>query len=424
MNVGKMKLVPILCLLGSLGLSGLASGLPMASAASGLQQNAAPASAVRRIGVIKTINGNTISLTPLPPDTGTETTITVTETTRILRIAPGEKNLKSAATLQLQDLQVGDHILVGGKPSDDGKSITAASVVVMKASDVEAKQEQERQDWQKRGLGGLVCAVDASAGAVTISTTGACKTKTMAVKTSKTTIFRRYSPDSVKFDDAMPSSLQQIQPGDQLRARGDRNAEGSELTADEIVTGVFRNIAGTVNSVDASAGTINVQDLVSKKPVQIKITSDSQLHKLPPEMAQRMAIRLKAAALGGGAGGSGGPGGNSVAGAPAGGQSAWQGGPGGSSPAAGGGMSGGMRAGGAPDLNQMLSHTPVTTLADLNKGDAVVILATEGSSTTSSTAITLISGVDPILRASPSAGQAMMLAPWSLGAPAGDAATQ
>ena len=33
---------------------------------------------------------------------------------------------------------------------------------------------------------------------------------------------------------------------------GDRNADGTELTAQEIVTGSFRNVAGIVNSVDAN----------------------------------------------------------------------------------------------------------------------------------------------------------------------------
>jgi hypothetical protein len=77
------------------------------------------------------------------------------------------------------------------------------------------------------------------------------------------------------------------------------------------------------------------------------------------------------------------------------------------------------RAGGSPDLQQLLSHAPSIGLADLHKGDAVVILSTEGSAG-SGTAITLFSGVEPILQAAPNAAQAMMLAPWSLSAPAGD----
>jgi co-chaperonin GroES (HSP10) len=425
MNLTQIKLILFLGLLPNLAWSAPASGQPMLTSPIG-QQTAASA-ATRRIGIIKAINGNSITLTPLPPDTGAEASITVTDTTRILRIAPGEKDLKNAATLQLQDLQVGDHILVGGKPADDGKSINAASVVVMKATDVQAKQQKEQQDWQKRGTGGIVCAVDPSSGTVTISA-GSCKTKTTTVQTSKTTVFRRYALDSVKFDDAKPSTLAEIHIGDQLRARGDRTPDGGQVTADEIVTGTFRNIAGIVNSVDASSATLTVQDLLSKKPVQIKVSSDSQLHQLPPEMAQRVAMRLKASAAGAVGGSPGGAGSSPNGGyAGAGQQSAGQGGsPAGGSSSGGttGGMGGGMRQGGPPDLNQMLARTPVTTLADVHKGDAVIILATEGSPASASTAITLVSGVEPILRAAPSGSQAMMLSAWTLGGPTGDAGNQ
>jgi hypothetical protein len=85
-------------------------------------------------------------------------------------------------------------------------------------------------------------------------------------------------------------------------------------------------------------------------------------------------------------------------------------------------MGAGMRAGAGADFQQILSRMPVVTLADLHKGDALLIVATEGSSSGGSIAITLLSGVEPILQAAPSS-QAMMLTPWSLGgAPPGDAA--
>ena len=89
----------------------------------------------------------------------------------------------------------------------------------------------------------------------------------------------------------------------------------------------------------------------------------------------------------------------------------------------GGGTYGGMRqGGGAPDFQQMLSRMPAVTLADLHKGDAVLVVTTQGTATGGGTAITLLSGVEPILQAAPSGSQAMMLAPWSLGgAPGGDA---
>ncbi|HEX4786523.1 MAG TPA: DUF5666 domain-containing protein [Candidatus Sulfotelmatobacter sp.] len=395
-----------------LSLSG-ADFLPRCSGL-GQAQGGGQAAVARRIGAIKAINGNAITLTP---DSGPDVAVTVQPNARILRIAPGEKDLKNAAPVQLQDLQVGDRVRVRGQASADGTSIAAMEVIVIPHTDLQALHEKERLDWQKRGLGGLVRAVDPGTGTITISVTSLGGKKEIAVHTSKSTVFRRYAPDSVKFDDAKPSTLQEIQAGDQLRARGDRSPDGSDVTAEEIVTGSFRNVAGLVNAVDASSSTITVQDLLSKKPVQVKITSDSQLHKLPPEMAQRIAARLKASM---GAGGTGTSGSNSSA-APAG-NGQPSGAPAGANASGGGMAGGGMHHGGSPDFQQMLNRMPAVTLADLHKGDAVLVVTTQGTTNDGGTAITLLSGVEPILQAAPSGSQAMMLAPWSLGgAPGGDA---
>ena len=69
----------------------------------------------------------------------------------------------------------------------------------------------------------------------------------------------------------------------------------------------------------------------------------------------------------------------------------------------------------------MIGRMPPATLADLQKGDAVMIVATEGSATAKITAITLLSGVEAILEASPKGAASTILSPWSLsGAPGGD----
>jgi hypothetical protein len=365
------------------------------------QENSTPA-ATRRIGVVKAIEGTALALTP---DSGADIKVTVQSATRIVRIAPGEKDLKNASPIQLQDIQVGDRILVGGKLSSDNLAMDASSVVVMKRADLQARDQQNLQDWQKRGADGLASAVDSAAGTLTIAARG----KPLVIHTSTATVIRRYPPDSVKFEDAKPGTLQDIHTGDQVRARGDRNPDGTQLNAEEIVSGTFRNFAGTINSVDASSSTFSVHDLLSKKNVQIKVTADSQLRKLPPEMAQMMAKRLKGGASGGAPGAS-----SSAPASTSGDQNA--------RPANVPGAEGsGGRSGGAPDLQRIINRAPATTLADLHKGDAVVILSTEGTASGGATAIQLVSGVEPILQAAPNAGQALMLAPWSLGAPSGDA---
>ena len=209
------------------------------------------------------------------------------------RIAPGQKDLNDATPITLADLQTGDRILVRGKLADDGKSVVTASVIAMKKADIAEKQSRDREEWQKHGFGGLVTSVDSAGSTISVALPTPGEKRSVAIHLSKDTILRRYASDSVKFDDAKPAPLDQIKPGDQLRARGTRNADGAEFTADEIVSGTFRNIAGTISALDASAGAITVQDLVSKKPIIVRITPESQLRKLPPPMAQRIAARLK-----------------------------------------------------------------------------------------------------------------------------------
>ena|ERR1035437_210785 len=392
------------------------SPVSLASAVSQAQDAAQPAVA-RRMGAIKAINGNAITLAP---DSGPEVAVTVQPNARLLRIAPGEKDLKNATPVQLQDLQVGDTIRVRGLASDDGKSISALEIIVITRSVLEAVSEQVRQDWQKRGLAGPVSAVDPATGTVTISTSSFGGKKTIVVRTSKSTVVRRYAPDSAKFEDARLSTLQEVHVGDQLRARGNRSTDGNELAAEEIVTGTFPTVEGLVKSVDANAGTISVQDLLSKKTVELRITADSQLHKIPLEMAQRFAMRLKAAMSPGTPGAAANSSGSS---SPAGanGQAVPSGAPSGGMGQGGGGM-GGARSGGGFDFQRLLDQAPPVALADLHKGDAVAVLATQGTPSGGSTVIKLYSGVEPILEA-PNGSQAMMLAPWSLGStPNGDAA--
>jgi hypothetical protein len=401
--------VCILALVTIGGFGGLSVAAPSAVKAGPAQQNqqASQSAGTRLIGAVKAIAGNAVTLTP---DLGSDITVLVQDSTRMVRTAPGQTSLKDATPIKLQDLQVGDRVLVRGQASADAKSLVAGAIIVMKRSDIEHKQEAERSDWQKHGVGGLVSAVDPGSATITISTMSMGTVNKLAVQVSKDTVIRRYAPESVKFDDAKPGTLDQIKPGDQLRARGSRSGDGSKFTAEEIVSGSFRNIAGTVASVDASENSVNVMDAITKKPVSVKVTADSQMRKLPPMMAQRIAMRLKGEA------------GASPSGAGAGGTASSASQPGGGAPP--GEAGGGSRPGGAPDFQQMLNRLPAATLADLQKGDAVMIVATQGAASGAVTAVTLLSGVEPILTSSSSATQAALLSSWTLGAPSGEAAAQ
>jgi hypothetical protein len=383
------------------------------------------------LGTIKSISGNSLVLTG---DTGAEITVDVRDSTKIVRIAPGQKDLKDAQTISLTDLQIGDRILVRGKAGDDNKTFSATSIIAMKKADIAEKQSREREEWQKSGVGGLVNSVDAAGGVISITTPSLREKKTVAVRVTKDTILRRYALGSVKFDDAKPAPLGEIRPGDQLRARGDTNADSSELTAKEIVSGSFRNISGTISSLDSGQSTITVHDLATKKNVAVKVTSETQLRKLPAPLAQRIAQRLNGSS-GANGGAKGDQAGASQTPSTRSGTTTAQTAKAGSATEDGrqrdfggrgrgmGAGAGGPGGGGAMDLQQMISRMPASTIADLQKGDAVMLVGTDGSGN-AVTAITLLAGVEPILQGSPNGGASSILSPWSLsGAPGGEAGT-
>ena len=358
------------------------------------------------VGTIKSISAGTIVLTT---EGGGEIKVRVGGEVKFLRVPPGSKDLKEAIPIQMSDLQAGDRILVRGKLGDDAGMFVASTIISMKKEDLAARQAREKEEWQRHGIGGLVKNVDAGAGVVTVGTMTATGKKDVEVHVGKTTIVRRYAPGSVKFDDAKVSSLAEIHAGDQLRARGMKSEDGGSLTADEIVAGTFRNIAGTVVAVDANGGTVTVTDLSNNKAVEVKITAESQVRKLPAPMAQRIAMRLKgsSAEVTATNGTAEKPDAAASAGAPKEKTMAGAGPEGASGPGRNGGAGGG-------DMQQMLSRLPVTPLSEFQKGDAVVIVATSGDSDLKVVAITLLGGVEPIFQASSQGQAASILSPWSL----------
>jgi len=358
------------------------------------QAPAATPAATRQIGTVKTISGTSITLTT---DAGQQVAVSVADAARVLQIAPGSTDLKTAQTITLADIAAGDRVLVTGKAGEDAGTFAASRVILMKSGDIAQQHEIEQADWQKRGSGGIVSAVDAGTGVVTI----AVGAKKVQVNTSGTTKFRRYVGDSVKFEDAVPSTLVQIQPGDQLRVRGTKSDDGLSIQAEEVVSGSFKNLAGVIATLDAANGTLTLKDLATKKMMTVKITANSSVRALPPEAAARFAARVR-----GGAGASGG----GQAGAAGGGEASAR------NPGGMGGPGGGAGRPAGGDLSQMVNRLPAEAVGDLKVGGAVMIVASQtdaGSATV--TAITLLSGVEPILAATPSGTPAMTLSPWSVG---------
>ena len=378
---------------------GLNTAAPAIARAQAPAPAAAPAASQR--GTVKAVSGNAITVAT---DAGQQVTVSLGDTTKVVQLPPGSTDLKTATPATATDIAVGDRILATGKPGDTADKFAATRVILMKSGDIAQKHAAEQADWQKRGSGGLVTAADPASGMFTI----AVGAKKVEVKTTPTTIYRRYSGGSVKFEDAVPSTVADLHVGDQLRVRGAKSDDGSSIQAEEIVSGSFANLAGVIATINPADNTITLKDLTTKKMMTVKVTPSSELHDLPERAATMFAARAKGGAAGGGppAAGAAPTGGNGAPRGPGG-----QGGP--------GGYAGGGRSAGG-DLSQMVSRLPAEPFADLKVGKATMIVASQTSpSNTTVTAVTLLTGVEPILAASPDAAS-MTFSGWNVGGGGGE----
>ncbi len=371
-----------------------ASILVLALFSTSIRANAQVTAPSKQIGIVKQVTPNKLVIAN---DAGQSISVNVVDGAKVLQVAPGSTDLKTAQAITLGDIETGDRVLVTGH-QDAPDAMTVSRVILMKSTDIAQKHEAEQADWQKRGMGGLVSAVDPASGIITISSRG----KKIAVETQPSTVYRRYSNGSVKFSDAVVGTRDQIQVGDQLRARGDKSPDGMSIKAEEIVSGAFENLAGTVTAVDAASQTFTLTDISTKKSYSITVTPNSSLRALPPEAAARFAARAKSgdqSAAGGGADKAKLPPAAGVA----------VGDPHSEQRGAGTGSAGG-------DLSQLVNRLPQGSLGDLHTGEVLMVVAEKTASGSDGlTAITVLSGVEPILTATPKGTASMTLSPWNFG---------
>lgn len=309
----------------------------------------------------------------------------LTEKTQFKRVPAENPSLAAAVAATVSEIAVGDRVVITGILAADKQSLPARTVYLMTRSDIEKKHAAEAAAWKTRGLAGRVTAVNTGTGQITVEVRGLMGTTTTVVTPKENAIFRRYAPDSVKFDEAKMSSLAEIKTGDMIRALGDKSSDGTSFTAEEVVSGAFQTVAGTVKSVDVEKKEIVVTNLQTKKDVTISLGGASVLKKFPAEMAERLAGFQSGVRPPSSGGGQPPAAGGQPGGAPGG-----QGRPG-----------FGGRAGGIDD---MLDRFPNITAADLKPGDMIAVSSSKNGNADRINAIKLLAGVEPFLRMAQASG--------------------
>jgi hypothetical protein len=280
----------------------------------------------------------------------------------------------------LPDIGAGDRVLARGRSSDDKKTIYARQVVVMTKSDISKKRAQELEEWRQRSIAGSISAIDPQSKEITLQVRGRQTGDVIRVVPADGARFRRYAPDSIKFSDAKPSSFAEIKVGDQLRALGEKSADGARFKAEEIVSGSFQTVGGIVTAVNPAANEMQIRVLGSKQLLTVVVDKDSILRRIPPQYATILAQKIKASA------------------AAPGGANATRPNAAGATPAQAGTQSaGGTTSDSSGDLQEVLDRLPAQTLAQMKQDDVVVVSNTVGANASRVTAIAIVSGIDVLL---------------------------
>jgi hypothetical protein len=291
------------------------------------------------LGTVTSFNKEAKNL-DVKPENGAAVPVKLLPNTIVQRIAPGATNLANASTIAATDIAVGDRVLV--TVAANGSDVLR--VVVMSATDIAKRDDADRQDWVKRGLSGIVSAKNGEQILLKIRTPRGDVQQTIAVSTK--TVFRRYSPDSVKFADAKVSKLEEVSVGDQIRARGEKAADGLRVDAEEVIFGTFLTKAGSVTAVDPASREVTMKEVGSNKTFIIKLTADSNLKQFPAAPDGR----------------------------------------------------GAAPAGGPANVSQIIEALPVGKFEDIKTGTSIVVSSAKGSDADRLTAILLVANADLLIR--------------------------
>ena len=297
-------------------------------------------------------------------DAGASVIVLADERTIYRRLSPGQTSIDKAEEIKRADVRVGDRVLVPGGAG--GASTAARQVIVMAREAIAAQRAEEREDWRARGANGRVVAIDATQKQLTVEARSREGAETLSILIPGNVRFRRYAPGSLRPADAVPGTFADIRVGDQVRILGDR--AGSRITAEEIISGRIARLNGVVEAVDASRREITLKDNRTGRTMVVALIASATLRRLPAEFAEGLRQR------GEGRRAAGERRGQRREGAPRSGQSG-----------------AGQRPGGRGQQG-MLENLPPVTIAELKKGDAVIVTGTTDADESHVTASTLITG--------------------------------
>jgi molybdenum-dependent DNA-binding transcriptional regulator ModE len=217
------------------------------------------------------------------------------------KVLPENPSPVAAVASSLSEIGIGDKILISAFLSADKTKATARTIYLMTKADISKKNQTEQEKWNK-SITGKIVLVNESVKEVTVAIKTPTGDKNVILSTFSDTIFRRYSDESTNYKDAKIGSFNELKIGDQIRAVGEINADGSIVKAGEIISGSFKQVWGKIVAINLVTSEITLQAASEKqgKTTIIALKNSSILKKYPEELAQITMMKMMSNAMGGG----------------------------------------------------------------------------------------------------------------------------
>jgi len=241
----------------------------------------------RVVGNVTAVNKTDDEVT-LKSDTGESITIVLSPSSSLLRLPAGETSAQKAFKITLADIAVGDRLFARVTGAAGDKRVAATQIVVSGGPVSAAGGSDpatQRGDARNRGLNGRITTLNAEKKEISVQSRSREGVGTITIQASDSTKFFRYAPDSLDIKNASRSSFAGLKVGDQLRALGETNADGTRFTADEIISGLIGRTGGQVTTVNPSANEITVKNTQTGQTMTIAVGANSMLRRVSAEDA-------------------------------------------------------------------------------------------------------------------------------------------
>lgn len=235
------------------------------------------------VGEVKKIDSAKSEIT-LNTGKGEEYLVKFTSKTTFKQIPPGVKNLDTAKTISSSEISVGDRLLAAGNVVAESKTVEAFQIIVISNRDLSKAAEEVSEQWKTNGIVGEIVSVDLTNKSSVAKIRENGNNNQVTLHFTETVNIKKYSNDSVNYQDAVPIKLEDVKKDDLFRALVEKKEDGSYIIKNALI-GTFRLLLGTITEINENSREIKINELVSGQAMTVVFNKNTYSRVLTKALA-------------------------------------------------------------------------------------------------------------------------------------------